>query len=59
VKLINTEVVRAINSPAVRERYAAMGAEPVGNTPEQFANFIKSEIAKWTRVVKESGAMVD
>jgi tripartite-type tricarboxylate transporter receptor subunit TctC len=59
VKLINTEVVRAINSPAVRERYAAMGAEPVGNTPEQFANFIKSEIAKWTRVVKASGAMVD
>lgn len=59
VKLINTEVVRAINSPAVRERYAAMGAEPVGNTPEQFANFIKSEIVKWTRVVKESGAMVD
>ena len=59
VKLINTEVVRGINSPAIRERYAAMGAEPVGNTPEQFANFIKSEIAKWTRVVKESGAMVD
>ena len=59
VKLINTEVVRGINSPAIRERYAAMGAEPVGNTPEQFANFIKSEIAKWTRVVKESGAIVD
>ena len=59
VKLINTEAVRAINSPAVRERYAAMGAEPVGNTPEQFANFIKSEIAKWTRVVKASGAIVD
>lgn len=59
VKLINTEVVRAINSPSVRERYAAMGAEPVGNTPEQFASFIKSEIAKWTRVVKESGAIVD
>jgi tripartite-type tricarboxylate transporter receptor subunit TctC len=59
VKLINTETVRAINSPAVRERYAAMGAEPVGNTPEQFANFIKSEISKWTRVVKASGAMVD
>jgi tripartite-type tricarboxylate transporter receptor subunit TctC len=59
VKLINTEVVRAINSPAVRERYAAMGAEPVGNTPDQFANFIKSEIAKWTRVVKASGAIVD
>jgi tripartite-type tricarboxylate transporter receptor subunit TctC len=59
VKLINTDVVRAINSPAVRERYAAMGAEPVGNSPEQFANFIKSEIAKWTRVVKASGAIVD
>jgi len=59
VKLINAEAVKAINSPSVREKYAAMGAEPVGNTPAQFASFIKSEIAKWTRVVKESGAKVD
>jgi hypothetical protein len=36
-----------------------MGAQPVGNTPVQFANFIKAEIAKWTRVVKDSGAIVD
>ena len=49
----------AINSPSVKEKYLLMGAQPVGNTPVQFANFIKVEIAKWTKVVKESGARVD
>lgn len=55
----STELMAAINSASVKEKYLAMGAQPVGNTPAQFANFIKAEIAKWTRVVKESGAKVD
>lgn len=55
----STELMAAINSTSVKEKYLAMGAQPVGNTPAQFANFIKAEIAKWTRVVKESGAKVD
>ena len=55
----STELMAAINSPAVKEKYLAMGAQPVGNTPTQFANFIKAEIAKWTKVVKDSGAKVD
>jgi tripartite-type tricarboxylate transporter receptor subunit TctC len=49
----------AIASPSVQEKYLAMGAQPVGNTPEQFATFIKGEIVKWTKVVKDSGAKVD
>ena len=52
-------LMAAINSPAVKEKYLAMGAQPVGNTPAQFATFIKNEIAKWTKVVKDSGAKVD
>lgn len=55
----STELMAAINSPSVKEKYLAMGAQPVGNTPAQFANFIKAEIAKWTKVVKDSGAKVD
>ena len=55
----STELMAAINSASVKEKYLAMGAQPVGNTPAQFANFIKAEIAKWTKVVKESGAKVD
>ena len=52
-------LMAAINSPSVREKYLAMGAQPVGNTPAQFSAFIKNEIAKWTKVVKDSGAKVD
>jgi tripartite-type tricarboxylate transporter receptor subunit TctC len=55
----STTLMAAINSPAVKEKYLAMGAQPVGNTPAQFATFIKNEIAKWTKVVKDSGAKVD
>ena len=52
-------IMAAVNSPSVKEKYLAMGAQPVGNTPAQFSTFIKNEIAKWTKVVKESGAKVD
>ena len=55
----SAELMAAINSPSVKEKYLLMGAQPVGNTPVQFANFIKAEITKWTKVVKESGARVD
>ena len=61
-ELLNTisrEVIKAIQSPSVREKYAAMGAEAVGNTPAQFGVYINKEIAKWTKVVKDSGAKVD
>jgi tripartite-type tricarboxylate transporter receptor subunit TctC len=61
-ELLNTisrEVIKAIQSPSVREKYAAMGAEAVGNTPAQFGVYINKELAKWTKVVKESGAKVD
>jgi tripartite-type tricarboxylate transporter receptor subunit TctC len=56
---IQHEVARALGAPAVRERLQAQGAEPIGNTPEQFAALIRAETAKWARVVKDSGAKVD
>ena len=43
----------------MRERLASQGAEPVGDTPEQFAAYIKSEIARWAVVVKASGAKAE
>ena len=52
-------IMAAINSPSVKEKYLAMGAQPVGSTPAQFGAFIKNEITKWTKVVKDSGAKVD
>ncbi|MCU0898430.1 MAG: tripartite tricarboxylate transporter substrate binding protein [Burkholderiales bacterium] len=59
VERLNQEIVKAINSPEVRARLEAEGAEPVGNTPAEFAAFIRSELALWAKVVKESGATID
>ncbi|PZR60120.1 MAG: MFS transporter, partial [Stutzerimonas stutzeri] len=43
----------------VRERFESLGMEPVGDTPDQFAQYIRSELAKYAKVVKQSGARVD
>jgi len=55
----NAEVTKILNSPDMRERLTAQGAEPAPTTPEQFAAFIQSEIPKYARIVKISGAKVD
>ena len=59
VKRLNTEIVKIINLPEVREKLLVLGAEPVGNSSEEFALFVKSEVAKWGDIVKKSGARVD
>lgn len=52
---INAEVVRVLRSPEFSTAVASQGAETVGNSPEQFAAVVKSEIAKWAKVVKAAG----
>jgi len=59
VKRLNTEIVKIINSPDVKEKLISLGAEPVGDSPEHFAVLVKAEISKWADVVKKSGAKVD
>jgi tripartite-type tricarboxylate transporter receptor subunit TctC len=56
---LNTAFVAALNSPEAKTRFAALMAEPVGNTSEQFGTFMRSELAKYEKVVKASGARVD
>lgn len=55
VRRLNEEIVRILKMPDVLERMEALGLEPVGNTSEEFARFQRAEIAKWARVIKESG----
>ena len=52
---LHGDTVRALNSPEVRERLQGLGADPVGNTPEQYTQFMKNEIAKWAKVIKAAG----
>jgi tripartite-type tricarboxylate transporter receptor subunit TctC len=53
---LHKETVRIIAAPDIRDRMSAEGAEFVGDTPEQFTAFIRSEIEKWGKAVKASGA---
>ena len=59
VNAIQREVAKAIASPAVKEKLLAQGAIPSGNSPQEFAKLIDSELKKWAPVVKASGAKVD
>ena len=59
VTRLNEEVERALADRQFVERYAVLGIEPLGGTPEQFGTFIRAELDKWGRVVRESGARVD
>jgi tripartite-type tricarboxylate transporter receptor subunit TctC len=51
---LNSELARALRAPDVRERLATDGAEPSPSTPEQFGAYIKTEIEKWTKVIRNA-----
>lgn len=53
VARLNTEINKILKMPDVRERLAALGADTVGGSPEQFGATIKSEVAKFTKVVRD------
>ena len=55
----NAEVAKILNSPEMRDKLIAQGAEPSPTSPEQFAAFVKSEIPKYAKIIKASGAKVD
>ena len=59
VNRLNSEVVRVLRIPEVREQLSSQGADIVGNTPEAFAAWIRVEVKKWAEVVRVSGAKVD
>ncbi len=59
VAKLNAEITRIMNLPEVKERLAGQGAEMLTSTPQEFGAFIRSETAKWAKVVKFSGARID
>jgi tripartite-type tricarboxylate transporter receptor subunit TctC len=59
VTRLNSEILKIMATPDARERMAALGVDIVTGTPEQFADQIKRESAKWAQLIKETGMRVD
>jgi tripartite-type tricarboxylate transporter receptor subunit TctC len=56
---LHADAVKVLNQPDTQQRLAEQGIEVVATSPEQFAEFVKAEVAKWAKVVKEAGISAD
>jgi tripartite-type tricarboxylate transporter receptor subunit TctC len=56
---LHGEIIRILGQPDIRERILGDGSEPVGNTPEEFTQYMHADLVKWSKLVKESGARLD
>ena len=59
VKRLNAELVKIMHAPEMKEKLTATGTEPLTSTPEEFAAYIKREIAKWGDVIRKAGVKAD
>jgi tripartite-type tricarboxylate transporter receptor subunit TctC len=56
---LSSEIGKIMNMPEIEQRLSSMGLEPATSTPEQFGAYIKAQIAKWAKVIKQSGARIE
>jgi tripartite-type tricarboxylate transporter receptor subunit TctC len=59
VERLNGILVKALQSPDVRERLSSQGAEPIGDTPADFTAVMKRDLVKWAKVVKDANIKLD
>ena len=59
VQRLNTGMVKILTSPEVKERFGRMGVEVVAGSPEQFSQFLKSEVGRWAKVIQDAGIKAD
>jgi tripartite-type tricarboxylate transporter receptor subunit TctC len=59
VNQLNAEINRMVQQPEVRDRFLSLGLIPIGGTPAALGDYLKSEIARWTKVVKEAGIRIE
>ena len=59
VARVHAAAVKALATPQVKERFASLGVQPVGNTPEQFGAVIREDLARWSKVIKSAGIKVE
>lgn len=59
IALLQRQFAKTLNAPDIRDVIAASGAEPGGRPPEEFAEFVRTEIAKWGKVIKDAGIRLE
>ena len=59
VRRLRNEVVKAVNDPGMKDQFAALSAEPVGSTPEEFTAVLKQDLAKWAKVARQANVKAD
>ena len=59
VNRLNTEIVKALKTPELRDRLLSQSTEPVGSTPKEFAAFVRSERDKWAQVIRRAGVRME
>ena len=59
VRRLRNEVVKAVNDPGLRDQFAALSAEPVGSTPEEFTAVLKQDLTKWAKVARQANVRAD
>ena len=59
VARLNREIVAVLKQPEMRERLVTLGSDPVGNTQQQFGDFIRAERDKWAKVIKQADIRID
>ena len=59
VQRLNTEMVKILTSAEIKERFGKMGVEVVAGSPEQFSQYLKSEVARWAKVIQDAGIKAD
>ena len=59
VDRLQKEIAAALQTAEVRERYAALGIDPVGNTPDQFAEQIRADLVRWEKVVRSANIRLE
>jgi tripartite-type tricarboxylate transporter receptor subunit TctC len=59
VQRLNAEMVKVLTSPGVKERFGKVGVDVVADSPEHFSQFLKSEVARWAKVIQDAGIKAD